>query len=135
MNTKTKGQITEASVALALLRKGKTVLTPYGENQRYDLVIEEASGEFKTVQCKTGKVLRGCIVFNLYSVIRDKDTKKYKKVKYGSTVDYYGVYCNATDKCYLVPPSEIAGTYGYLRIEERLTNGGGESRYAKDFEI
>jgi len=134
MNTKTKGQITEAAVALTLLRAGKVVLTPYGENQRYDLVIEE-EGSFKTVQCKTGRYRNGCVIFNLYSSVRDKTTKKYKKVKYESSVDYYGVYCAQLNQCYLVPPAELATELGILRVGSRETNGGSQSRWAKDYEI
>jgi hypothetical protein len=134
MNTKTKGQITEASVALALLRKGKTILTPYGENQRYDLVIEEPSGVFKTIQCKTGRYKQGCIVFNLYSVIRDK-SGKYKKTKYANTVDYYGVYCPETDKCYLIPSVDVPSIEGILRVEPRKIDNGHDTRWAKNYEI
>jgi hypothetical protein len=134
MHTKTIGQITEAAVALSLLKPGKTVLTPYGENQRYDLVMEEVSG-FKTIQCKTGRYQNGCIVFNLYSVVRDKETKKYVKHSYGASVDYYGVYCAELAKVFLVPSAKIGSIEGRLRIDHRLNEGGGLSLWAKEFEI
>lgn len=120
MNTKTKGQITEASVALALLQMGKTVLTPYGENQRYDLVLEEESG-FRTIQCKTGRLRGGSVRFNLYSVVRDKETKGWKKVKYGTAVDYYGVHCPDNRKNYLVPVSLVGTSEGSLSIKDPET--------------
>lgn len=134
MNTKTKGQITEASVALALLKKGKTVLLPYGENQKYDLVFEE-NGLFKTVQCKTGRLINGCIVFNLYSVVRDKTTKKYVKRKYQTSVDYYGVTCQSLSQIYLIPSARLPTHEGRLRIDERGTEGGAPSMWAKEFEL
>lgn len=121
MNTKTKGQITEATIALSLLKAGKTVLTPYGENQRYDIVIEE-DGQFKTIQCKTGRLKGSSVKFNLYSVVRSKVTKKYEKVKYGSSVDYYGVFCPQNNKVYLVPSTTHVGTTeGSLLVEDPIT--------------
>lgn len=105
MNSKTKGQITEAAVMLALLKQGKTILTPYGENQIYDFVIHE-NEKFLTVQCKTGRFKNGCVEFNLYSIIRNVETKKYKRVKYADRINFYGVYCKELDKCYLVPVAD-----------------------------
>ena len=131
MDTKKKGQITEANVMLSLLKKF-TVLIPYGENQKYDFVLEK-NGEYKTVQCKTGRIRNGAIIFNLYSVVRDKDTKKHKKVTYHN-VDYFGVYCEATNKSYLVS-SEILPQYeGTLRVDEPAIKYS-FIRYAKDFEL
>jgi hypothetical protein len=135
LSTKTKGQITEAAIALSLLRKGLTVLTPYGENQPYDLVIEESPKIFKTVQCKTGRYKNGVVEFNLYSVVRNKETKRYKKVNYSQNIDYFGVYCAELEKCYLVPASSLPSGVGILRIEERLNNGGSPSKWAKEYEI
>jgi hypothetical protein len=50
--TKRTGDLTEAQVMTALLGAGYNVLVPWGDNQRYDLVMEKA-GRFHRVQCKT----------------------------------------------------------------------------------
>jgi hypothetical protein len=53
-HTQKTGDISEAAVITRLLRCGYIVLTPYGQNHRYDLVIEDADGKFWRVQVKTG---------------------------------------------------------------------------------
>ncbi len=55
MNTKQIGEITEACILAILLKAGYVVLTPFGDNQRYDLVIER-DGVFQRVQCKSSSV-------------------------------------------------------------------------------
>jgi hypothetical protein len=47
------GERSEAIIIGRLGYSGYTVLKPYGENQRYDLVIEDADRHFWRVQCKT----------------------------------------------------------------------------------
>jgi PD-(D/E)XK nuclease superfamily protein len=48
------GDISEAAIITRLLQSGYVVLTPYGKNHRYDLVIEDANGQFWRIQSKTG---------------------------------------------------------------------------------
>lgn len=52
-DTNSKGQISESAITTRLLQAGYIVLTPYGGNQRYDLVIENAEGQFFRIQCKS----------------------------------------------------------------------------------
>ena len=47
------GEQSQAHIIARLLEVGYTVLTPYGDSSRYDLVIEDAEGQFWRVQCKT----------------------------------------------------------------------------------
>ena len=46
-----------------LVRRGFTVLLPFGVNQRYDLVLD-VGGEFIRGQCKTGRLRQGSVVFS-----------------------------------------------------------------------
>ena len=57
-NNKTIGEHSEAILIAKLLEVGYGVLTPFGDNRRYDLVIEDADGNFHRVQCKTGRVAK-----------------------------------------------------------------------------
>ena len=61
------GQRTEAVILAELVKRGHTVLVPYGTNHRYDLVLETREG-FLRVQCKTGRLRGGVIKFNTVSV-------------------------------------------------------------------
>ncbi len=48
-----KGEISESAIVTRLLQCGYVVLIPYGGNQRYDLVIEDADEQFWRIQCKS----------------------------------------------------------------------------------
>lgn len=58
MNSKRKGEISEAVVISELLKRNLTVSVPFGENARYDLVVDD-DGDFERVQCKTGSLKNG----------------------------------------------------------------------------
>ena len=45
MNSKQKGNITELETMLAFIKLGYNVLTPYGDCERYDYVVD-ANGKF-----------------------------------------------------------------------------------------
>lgn len=47
------GEQSQAHIIARLLEVGYTVLVPYGDSNRYDLVIEGGDGQFWRVQCKT----------------------------------------------------------------------------------
>lgn len=72
------GDVSEATIIARLLRSGYVVLTPYGKQHRYDLVIEDADGQFWRVQCKTAWIEQdgACIQFNTasshYSYVNSK---------------------------------------------------------------
>jgi uncharacterized protein YqeY len=51
MNHKSLGEKTLAIILAQLLKQDKKVLLPFGDNQRYDLVIDEG-GQFIRARCK-----------------------------------------------------------------------------------
>jgi hypothetical protein len=53
------------------LQLGYVVLTVYGGNQRYDLVIEDADGHFWRIQCKTGRIDEGSTAIRFNTAIRN----------------------------------------------------------------
>jgi len=59
---KAVGDRSTLAVMLALQRAGYVVLMPFGENTRYDLVIEKGTS-FARVQCKTGRLRGGAVMF------------------------------------------------------------------------
>lgn len=114
MNPSTKGDITEAMVLAGLLRSGKVVLQPFGNSQRYDLVIEE-NGKFLRVQCKTGRLQNGAVVFNTCSV--NVESGKAVTRSYHGQIELFGVYCPELDKIYLVPIEDVPIGKMSLRVE------------------
>ena len=98
-NTSRTGDLTELEVALALTRAGYRVLQPLSATSRYDLAIDNENGTLTRIQCKTGVLRDGRIVFRVYSVSGHKSAGK----PYQGQVDAFGVYCEATRQTYLVP--------------------------------
>ena len=61
VHPKDVGDKSTLAIMLALRETGFGVLVPFGENTRYDLVIDDGSA-LRRVQCKTGRLRRGAVV-------------------------------------------------------------------------
>lgn len=125
------GDTAVAGVLASLLKKGNAILLPFGDSQRYDLVVEK-NGQFSRIQCKNGRVRNGCIKFNTSS------TQWYgghRRMNYKGQVDYFGVYCAEVDKSYLVPVEVIGETQGVLRIKPTKNKQSKYVRWSTDYEI
>lgn len=117
MNTKAVGDRSEAMVIAFLLKAGLSVLKPFGDNQRYDLVID-VKGSFYRIQCKTGH-LKGvrshCVRFPTASTYAHRGGKRRG---YGGQVELFGVYCPETDEIYFVDPSSVGKAEGTIILKD-----------------
>jgi len=131
MNTKTKGERTEGIVIAALLKMGKKILIPFGENSRYDVVVEDANG-FSRIQCKTGRLHGSYISFNSCSTgnVRNFDRKNYR-----GQVEFFGVYCPQNDNVYLVPVMKANKTETHLVVSASNRCAPTVKLWAKNFKI
>lgn len=129
MTTSLIGTRTEGMVLAALLKMGKDVLLPFGNCARYDLAYDEG-GQLVRVQCKTGKVSKGRVVYNTVSLQRDNSPKHYD-----DQIEFFGVYCPELDEVYLVPPGYAARGKGSLRVEPTTNNQRAGVVWAADFKI
>jgi hypothetical protein len=66
LHPKEIGDRTTLAVMFALKLRGETVLVPFGENVRYDLVADNGR-RLSRIQCKTGCLRDGVIRFNVCS--------------------------------------------------------------------
>ncbi len=131
MNTAQKGNLSELKIAVRLTELGKNVLRPFGEGSRYDLLLDE-DGIFKRIQCKTGRLRNGSIVFNTASGFSWKTGRR----DYKGQAELFGVYCPDTGHCYLVPVDSVPGSsIAYLRVDPTVNNQSKRIRFAKDFEL
>jgi hypothetical protein len=119
------GDRTTLAVMLALRMAGLTVLLPFGENTRYDLVVD-VRGKFMRVQCKTGRFRAGAVVFKTTSSYAHHRSAQVPRRGYQGEIDYFGVHCPETGGVYLVPINEVPGTCARLRVDPAL-NGQQES--------
>lgn len=128
--TKTKGDLAEIAVMKEFARRGWRLLIPWGEDQPYDLVMENR-GEFKRVQVKHVTMTRGVIR------VKCRSTNNWSDRKYTSDeVDWIAAYCPDTDKVYIVPSAEFEGrTEISLRINHSKNNQKSGIHWAKDYEM
>ena len=129
METRHKGNIAEAYVIAKLLKLGKTVLIPYGNMERYDIVINKEDGSFVKGQVKTGRYKNGSIIFNVAS-------SNYKGIRrsYIGQIDVFWVYCSYTEKVYEIPIEIVPKHDMSLRVEPNK-NKKPYKHLAIDFEI
>lgn len=122
--------MTEGIIIAHLLKLGYSVAMPFGDNQRYDLIVDD-SGALLRAQVKTGRVLKGCVVFGTCSI----NGFTGKKTSYTGQIEIFLVYCPQLGKVYRVPVEAVGIREGILRVEP--TKGGPKStiRWAKDYQI
>lgn len=117
----------------ALIKQGKRVLIPVGENQRYDLVIDEGDS-FVRVQCKSCYLIRQGTVLEFKACSchehRGKGTRDYR-----GEADVFGVYSPELDKVYLVPVADCGKARAYLRLVETKNKQAAGVRMASQYEL
>lgn len=134
------GAESEAVIAAALTQAGYTVLTPNGYMHRYDLVIEDADGEFWKIQCKTAWLTNegSTIDFNTASILQagQRGRKISIKKNYKNDVHYFAVYSPDTRKVYLIPIEGTPNTVMRLRLTATSKNSQAKKIwYAADYEL
>ncbi len=112
MNSKAVGEVTEGIILAHFLKSGKSVSIPFGNNRRYDMILDDGDSLLK-VQCKTGKIKNGCVMFWACSTNGFTGTK----TGYKGQVDLFMVYCPDNGKVYRVPVDKIGETQVTLRID------------------
>ena len=129
------GDKTTLAVMLALRMAGLRVLVPFGENTRYDLVIEDGE-RLARVQCKTGRLRSGAIRFNTCSTYGHHLRPRNARRGYHGEIDYFAIFCPDTEKVYLVPIDELdVRTGAALRVEPSRNGQSRYIRFARDYEV
>jgi len=121
-------------VMLALQTAGFTVLEPFGENTRYDLLIEDGNGFIK-VQCKTGRLRAGTVRFATCSCYGHHRHPDRARRSYQGEADVFGVYCRETGAVYLVPVADCGLVQAALRVAPPANNQSVGIRWAAEYEI
>ena len=129
-NPKAKGERTEGIVLAQLMRRGHVILLPFGNNQRYDLVVD-VDGKFVRGQCKTGVYRGGCVRFHPCST----NGFTGRKAGYAGQIEVFWVYCPEIDKVYQVPVGDVGSSQALLRIDPPRGGATSKIRWARDYEI
>jgi hypothetical protein len=127
------GDRTEAIVIAALVRRGYRMLRPLSSNQRYDLVLD-LGAEFLRVQCKTGRLRNGAVVFSTRSCRSNRSGISTRA--YTDEADVFLVHCPDTDRIYAVPVGESGVlTEASLRVTPPANGQMKGIRWAADHEL
>jgi hypothetical protein len=132
MNSKTKGNISEAKALFEFQKRNIPVCLPWGDNERYDM-IAEFNGKLNRIQVKTAnEEVNGSI--RCYCRSSKNHTTNKSLDTYEKDVDYFVFYNQTRDIIALVPIEEIGSCKIIsLRIEP-TKNGQIEGiRFFKDY--
>ena len=132
INSKMKGQLSEARVLYEFQKYNIPVCIPWGDNERYDL-IAEFDGKFNRIQVKTSNEEENGSICCWARSSTNHTTNK-KLITYENDVDYF-VFVNQTrDWLALVPIQEIGSAKSIrLRITPPANGQVKGIRYFQDF--
>ena len=126
MQTGEKGNLSEAKILAAFVAAGYLVSVPFGSGHKYDFVVDGSSRLFR-VQCKTGRVKNGVLIFNTYS----QSGNGTIKMSYRGLADLFAVLNPEDDKVYLIPVDEVGVTDVSLRFAPTLNKQAHGVRWAE----
>lgn len=129
------GDVSTLAITLVLRSLGYGLYIPYGENTRCDLMLER-DGFVDRVQCKTGRLRKGAVVFNVCSSYAHHRSPLVEKRSYHGEIDLFAVYCPETAGVYLVPITHLPVQHrGALRVDPPKNNQFDRIRLAADYEV
>ena len=133
MNTKKKGNITEIETMLSFMKYGYSVLTPYGDCDRYDYAID-VDGKFYRIQSKTAVSEDNGDSFCIYCKSSNRISgKRVNKPYTKGEIDYFATSFKGQN--YLIPV-EKAGTSSFrLRINPAKNGQTTGVNWANDYKI
>ena len=107
LTSKQKGNLTELQCLTAFYAEGCHVSLPYGENSRYDMIVD-VNGILIKVQVKTSSLKsdnEDAIIFSCRSsYVNSTGTKNIRYTE--KEIDYFATFWKG--QCYLVPVSECS---------------------------
>ncbi|HEX5448548.1 MAG TPA: group I intron-associated PD-(D/E)XK endonuclease [Gaiellaceae bacterium] len=134
-NPKVVGDRSLMMIAVALEARGFDVFLPMHENTRVDLISSDGH-HLRKVQCKTGRLRNGCVLFATCSTYGHHPNPKILKRPYHGEIDDFAVYCPELGSVYVIPIEDVpTRTAASLRIERPRNNQTKRIRLAGAYEI
>ncbi len=128
MGPKMIGEMSESLVLAHLLKLGFSVSVPFGNSQKYDLVLDRA-GKLDRVQVKTGRIKNGCVVFQTAA----RNTINGKRTSYYGAADLLMIYCPDNGLVYVVPiTADMNASTMALRLDRPSNGQASGIRWAAD---
>jgi prevent-host-death family protein len=136
LSTNQKGGIAETAITAAATKLGISVMRPVVEHGRYDLGFEIGDKLFR-VQCKWGGLSDDGAIIKVNLTSNWCTPAGYERRYYSEDeIDLVAVYCDALDRCYLLPIALVAGRRGIqLRVTPPRNGQRACLNLAVDFEL
>jgi hypothetical protein len=129
------GDDSAMAITHALQREGFDIYLPFGENTRCDLAVDDGSG-MRRVQCKTGRLRNGAVVFRTCSSYAHHPNPKVLRRDYQGQIDDFAVFCPELGAVYLIPIKDVPNrTTCMLRVEKPRNGQHQRVRLAAAYEI
>jgi hypothetical protein len=129
------GDRSTMAIMFALRLEGYPVMVPFGENTRYDIVIDTGS-QLRRVQCKTGRLRDGAVIFRTCSTYGHHPNPKIIRRDYEGEIDDFAVYCPELGAVYLIPIEAVpTRTMGMLRVSPPRNGQHKRIRLAAAYEV
>jgi hypothetical protein len=103
------GDLSEIKLITCFLQLGYIVFTPYGRDQRSDLIIEDSEGKFWRVQCKTARLVENGAALDFDTASHNVTGSNRRMKHYREDCDFFAVYNEKLNKAYLIPVDEVGG--------------------------
>jgi hypothetical protein len=130
-NSKQVGDETEAKVLTTLISNGFSVSVPFGDNDKYDLIVDN-EGALYRIQCKTAwRTKTGTIRFNTHS--QTTEDGEYRESTYDGEVDAFIVRYPQTDNLYWIDAEETPEQKMELRFSADIDHPS--INWAEDYEF
>ena len=130
---KQKGDIGEAKCLAKMIELGIPVSLPFGDNQRYDMIID-VNGQLKRIQVKYSSFSenQGSIIFKISSSTNHTTNKHCDT--YENNVDGFLLYNSLNDEIYYLPIEIDQGRKTItLRMEPSKNGQTKNCLFTKDF--
>jgi hypothetical protein len=126
------GQRSEAAILAAFIDRGFLIWLPWGINSRADMLLE-VPGKLLRIQCKTGRLRNGTVMFKARSV-RANMNGVFSRTYIGE-IDYFAVYCPQNRRIFVVPCEDTTRNDVALRLEPTANCQNKRMRWAADYAL
>ena len=129
------GDRSTLAIMYALRLQGASIFVPFGENTRCDLIVEE-HGRLSRLQCKTGRLRNGVVLFSTCSSYAHHPNPKTLQRDYAGEIDEFAVFCPDLGSVYRVPIEDVTtARRGTLRVDRTRNCQSKRIRLAAAYEI
>jgi hypothetical protein len=127
LDTRQRGDFAEAAVLHALTEAGLLVFMPFGRFGPYDMIVDMPGGRLVRVQVKSGRVRRGCVIFNSCSTDHGRGREDYL-----GKADVFAVHAPTPDSVYVLDVAAAVTRVTTLRLEPTRNAQQRRIRFAAD---